>query len=264
MSSKVDVVIVTKTVDEVLPETINGLKTYPFQKTIVIASKDSTKPDWCDILKIDKGKLGKARNTGIDFANSDYVCMVDADIVLTPGYVNDLLKYFQNSKVVAVGGKLKSSIRSLYALTKEQVFRGYCKVHSDLPCGGTVYRAETVKKERFNDNLSGGEDHELHTRLKKKKYRVIYAEKTSCFHYFKGDMKKEIFLCMFSGARTGLFSSLVRAAISPFRSLIYVLTCRDSVYSLFIPPFYVTQWIAHVLGAFFKEEEVRAKMRALG
>jgi len=263
MTPSADAVIVTKNVHDVLTDAIKGLKTYPFENIIVVASKRSAKPNWCDILAVDKGKLGKARNTGVDLANSDYICMIDEDIVLTPNYVSNLLGYFKDSKVVAAGGTLESSIRSLYALTKAQVFRGYCKVHADVPCGGTVYRTVVLKKERFNDSLSGGEDHELHTRLKKKRYKVVYTDKTSCLHHFKGTMKKEILLCMLSGARTGLLPCLLRAAISPFRSLLLAAACRDNIYSLFIPPFYVTQWIARVFGALFKEEEIRTKMKAL-
>jgi glycosyltransferase involved in cell wall biosynthesis len=264
MMFSVDAVIVAKNVDEVLPDTVRGLKTYPFEKVELVVSRDSAKPDWCNVLAVDKGRLGKARNTGVDLADSDFLCMIDSDIVLTPNYVNSLLRYFRDPKVVAVGGRLESSLRSLYALTKAQVFRGYCKVHSDVPCGGTVYRTDVLKKERFNSNLSGGEDHELHTRLKKKRYKVVFVDKTSCFHCFKGSMKKEVFLCMFSGARTGLLPNIVRATISPFRSLLLVIACRDNIYSLLIPPFYVTQWIAHVFGAFFTEDEIRAKMKALG
>jgi cellulose synthase/poly-beta-1,6-N-acetylglucosamine synthase-like glycosyltransferase len=264
MNPSVDAVIVAKSIDDVLPDAIKGLKTYPFEKIVVVASRDSAKTGWCDILIIDKGKLGRARNTGVDLADSDYVCMVDEDIVLTPGYVSNLLEYFQHPEVVAVGGMLESAIRSLYALTKAQVFRGYCKIHSDVPCGGTIYRTNVLKKERFNPQLSGGEDHELHTRLKKRKYKVVYVDEVSCFHYFKGNMKKEVFLCMLSGARTGLLPCLLRAAISPFRSLILAIACRDNIYSLCVPPFYVTQWIAHVFGTFFTEQEIKAKMKALG
>jgi cellulose synthase/poly-beta-1,6-N-acetylglucosamine synthase-like glycosyltransferase len=264
MMPKVDAVIVAKNIDEVLPDTIEGLKTYPFEKVIVVAAKDSAKPDWCDMLAIDKGRLGKARNTGVDLVNSDFICMIDADIVLTLSYVDNLLEYFKDPKVIAAGGKLESSIKTVYALTKAQIFRGYCKVHSDVPCGGTIYRTDVLKKERFADDLSGGEDHELHTRLKRKKYKIVFVGKVSCFHYFKGNMKKEVFLCMFSGAGTGLLPNLVRAAISPFRSLLLMIACRDNIYGLLIPPFYVTQWIAHVFGAFFTEDEIRAKMKALG
>jgi len=263
MALSVDAVIVAKNTDEVLLDTIAGLRTYPFKKVILVVSNDSAKPEWCDILAIEKGRLGKARNTGVDLANSAFICMVDSDIVLTPDYVNNLLKYFRYPEVVAVGGRLQSSIESIYALTKAQIFRGYCKVHSDVPCGGTIYRTDVLKKERFGDNLSGGEDHELNTRLKKEKYKVVFVDKVSCFHYFKGSMKKEVLLCMFSGARTGLLPNLARAAISPFRSLLLATACRDNVYSLLVPPFYVTQWIAHVFGAFFTEDQIRAKMNAV-
>jgi cellulose synthase/poly-beta-1,6-N-acetylglucosamine synthase-like glycosyltransferase len=263
MTLVVDAIIVAKDTDDVLPATVRGLENYPFKKVILVLAKDSSKPDWCDVLAIDKGKLGKARNSGVDLADSDFLCMIDSDIVLTPKYVNNLLRYFKDPEIVAVGGRLKSATRSTYALTKAQVFRGYCKVHSDVPCGGTVYRTDILKKERFNDNLSGGEDHELHTRLKGKKYRIVFVDKASCFHYFKGSMKNEALLCMFSGARTGLLPSLVRATISPFRSLLLVAACRDNIYSLLIPPFYVTQWVAHVFGAFFTEDEIRAKMKSV-
>jgi len=260
----VDAVIVTRSVDDVLPDTVKGLKTYTFAKVIVVAAKESTKPHWCDILAVDKGKLGKARNTGVDISKAEYICMVDEDIVLTRGYAEKLLEHFKDERVAAVGGMLESVIRTVYALTKAQVFRGYCKTNSDVPCGGTVYKTELLKKERFNDDLSGGEDHELHTRLKNKNLKVVYTEKASCIHHFKGNMKKEVFLCMLSGARTGFFPCLLRAVASPFRSLVLAIACRDNPYSLLIPSFYVTQWVAHMFGAFFTEEEIRAKMKALG
>jgi glycosyltransferase involved in cell wall biosynthesis len=263
MTLSVDAVIVTKRVDDVLPETIRGLKTYPFKAIIVVAAIEAAKPSWCDSLAIDKGKLGKARNIGADIADSDFLCMIDEDIVLIPSYISNLLKHFQDPRTVAVGGQLRSTTVSVYALTKAQAFRGYCKTHSDVPCGGTIYRTNVLKRERFDDSLAGGEDHELHVRLKRKKYRVIFDDKISCFHYFKGTMKKEVFLCMLSGARTGWIPCIVRAVISPLRSLLLAIACRDNIYSLLISPFYITQWIAHVFGNLFTEDEIRVKMKAL-
>ncbi len=260
---KVDAIIVAKEVGAVLPEAIKGLETYPFNKVITVVAKDAAKPKWCDVRVVDKGRLGKARNTGTDLTGAEYVCMVDEDIVLTPNYIATLLKRFSDQRVAAAGGRLESATKSLYALTKAQVFRGYCKTHSDLPCGGTIYRAETLKKTRFNDALAGGEDHELHTRLKKKGFKIVFADEVPCFHYFKGSMQNEVFLCMISGARTGLAPCVARAVISPLRSIMLAIACRDNIHSFLIPPFYVTQWIAHVVGAFFTEKEIKAKMAAL-
>jgi glycosyltransferase involved in cell wall biosynthesis len=260
----VDVVVVAKSLAQVMPETVEGLKTYPFSKIIAVVAVESSKPDWCNILVVDKGRLGKARNTGADLSDSEFVCMVDEDIVLTPKYVERLLDRFQDPKVAAVGGRLESFTKTVYAQTKAQVFRGYCKTHSDVPCGGTIYRTETLKKARFNDNLSGGEDHELHSRLKKMNHKVVFVDDISCLHYYKGNMRNEVFLCMLSGARTGLIPCVLRAAISPLRSLMLTVACRDNIYSLLIPPFYVTQWIAHVVGAFFTEAEIKAKMKTMG
>lgn len=101
-------------------------------------------------------------------------------------------------------------------------------MHSDVPCGGTIYRTAVLKKERFNDLLAGGEDHELHVRLKKKNYKVIYTEKASCFHYYKGSMKKRGFLMQLSGARTGLLPTLLRAVISPLRSLLILMVAETT------------------------------------
>lgn len=256
--------IVAKDVYEVLPEAVDGLKTYPFSKVVVVAARETEKPSWCDVLVVDKGRLGKARNRGVDLVDSDFLCMVDADIILTKNYVKILLENFRDPTVAAVGGKLESCTKSLYAMVKAQIFRGYCKVHSDVPCGGTIYRTSILKKIRFNDSLASGEDHELHVRLKRNNYKVVYTEKASCFHFYKGDMKKEVFLCMLSGARTGFLPCLLRAIISPFRSLLIMIACRDSAYSFFIPAFYITQWMAHVFGTFLPEGVIEAKMRSLG
>ncbi len=259
----IDAVIVARDLAQVMPETIEGLKSYPLSQVIAVVAQDSPKPDWCSILAVDKGRLGKARNTGVDLSDSEYVCMVDEDIVLKPKYIEKLLRRFEDPRVVAVGGRLESFSKTVYAQTKAQVFRGYCKTHSDVPCGGTIYKAEALKKARFNNNLSGGEDHDLHSRLKKMNYKVVFVDETSCLHYYKGNMRNEVFLCMLSGARTGLVPCILRAAISPLRSLILTTACRDSIYSILIPLFYVTQWIAHVVGAFFKEAEIQAKMKAM-
>jgi cellulose synthase/poly-beta-1,6-N-acetylglucosamine synthase-like glycosyltransferase len=259
----VDALIVARNLNDILPQTIKALKTYPFNKVITILAIPVVKPKWIDILTVDKGKLGSARNTGVNLSKATFVCMIDEDIILTPKYVENLLKNFKIPQVAAAGGKLKSLTSNAYAQTKAQVFRGYCKTHSDLPCGGTIYRTTTLKKKLFNPDLTGGEDHELHTRLKKQGFKVIFDDSTCCFHHFKGSMKKEVFLCMFSGARIGFFQSLLRAAISPLRSLILSFACKDNIYSLLIPPFYITQWIAHVAGAFFTEQQVKTKMQAL-
>ncbi len=240
------------------------MKAYPFSKVIAVVAQDSSKPEWSNIIVVDKSRLGKARNTGADLSGSEFICMVDEDIVLTPKYIERLLERFRDPKVAAVGGRLESFSKNVYAETKAQVFRGYCKTHSDVPCGGTIYRAETLKKVRFNDDLSGGEDHELHKRLKKLKYKVVFADGTSCFHFYKGNMRNELFLCFLSGARTGLVPCVLRAVISPLRGLMLTVACRDSIYSFLVTPFYVTQWIAHVVGAFFTEEEINAKMKMMG
>ncbi len=259
----VDAVIVAKDLAQVMPETVSGLKTYPFSRVLAVVAQESVKPDWCDVLVTDRGRLGKARNRGADLSNAEFVCMVDEDIVLTLNYIEKLLKCFDDAKVAAVGGRLESFSKNAYAQTKAQVFRGYCKTHSDVPCGGTIYRAATLRKVRFNDSLSGGEDHELHARLKKAGYKVVFVDGTRCLHYYKGNMRNELFLCFLSGARTGLIPCVLRALISPLRSLMLAVACRDSIYSFLIPPFYVTQWIAHVVGAFFMEAEIKAKMKAL-
>jgi hypothetical protein len=46
----VDAVVVAKSFEEVLPETIKGLKTYPFKKVVAIVARDFEKPNWCDTL----------------------------------------------------------------------------------------------------------------------------------------------------------------------------------------------------------------------
>ena len=51
----------------------------------------------------DKG-LGAARNLGIMKATSEIVAMIDADVILTEGWYQQLIKHFQNPSVAAVEG----------------------------------------------------------------------------------------------------------------------------------------------------------------
>jgi len=192
----IDVLIVTRNLKEILPQTIKSLHFYPFRKIIVVSGEKGDlkhKPDWCDVIVYaHKLPLGERRNLGLRFVESEFVIMVDSDIVLTKGYVEKLLEYFEDPKVVAVCGRLfPLSSGNIYSNIKARINEAFNIFHNQIGCGGTLYRSRVIKKVKFSP-LHTREDHDINKRLRKLGYKVVFTKETYCFHDFRMSIKLEI------------------------------------------------------------------------
>jgi cellulose synthase/poly-beta-1,6-N-acetylglucosamine synthase-like glycosyltransferase len=193
----VDALIVTRNVKEVLPQTIRSLNYYSFQKIFVVTGEkeDLKHPkEWFDIIVYGgKEPLGQQRNVGIDLVKSEFVCMVDSDIVLTKGYIETLLKLFEDPKVAVACGRLfPLHPENLYSNMKSRVTEAFNIMHRQVGCGASLYRSGIVKKVRFNPKLYTREDHDLNNRLRKLGYKVVFTKNAYCFHDFRMSIKLEI------------------------------------------------------------------------
>jgi len=192
----VDVLIVTRNLNEVLPQTIKSLQCYPFRKIIVVSGEKGDlkrKPDWCDIIVYaHKLPLGEGRNLGLRFAESEFVIMVDSDIVLTKGYVEKLLEFFEDPRVAAVCGRLfPLRPENIYSNIKARINEAFNTLHNQIGCGGTLYRTRVIKKVKFSP-LHTREDHDINKRLRKLGYKVVFTREAYCFHDFRMSIKLEI------------------------------------------------------------------------
>ncbi|MEM3628871.1 MAG: glycosyltransferase family 2 protein [Candidatus Bathyarchaeia archaeon] len=225
----VDALIVTRNLNEVLHQTVKSLKCYPFKSIIVVSGEkaDLESPKrWFDIIVYGgKEPLGRLRNIGLDLVNSEFVCMVDSDIVLTKGYVETLLKFFEDPKVAAACGRLfPLHPANLYSNIKSRINEAFNIIHGQVGCGASLYRSNIIKKVRFDPKLYTREDHNLNNRLRKLGFKVIFVKDAYCFHDFRMSMKLEIK----HHAKRGNIYALLCSCSSLYHGRPYI-TSRDSI-----------------------------------
>lgn len=104
-----------------------------------------------DNMKLDcstekRGRV-RCRNIGIKMANSPIVVFIDDDVVVTPGWLNEILKYYRNENVVGVGGSTikfdkNAPLRQLWFLIHKNKTGSIYK-------DGTVISNFTPKKKKI-------------------------------------------------------------------------------------------------------------------
>lgn len=193
----VDALIVTRNLKEVLPQTIKSLQFYPFKNIVIVTGEKNDlkrQKDWYDIIVYGgKEPLGQQRNIGLDLVEAEFVCMVDSDIVLTKGYIETLLKLFEDPKVAVARGRLfPLNPENLYSNIKSRITEAFNIMHRQVGCDAAVYRASIVKKVKFNPKLYTREDHDLNNRLRKLGYKVVFTKDAYCFHDFRMSIKLEV------------------------------------------------------------------------
>jgi len=267
-SSKcVDVCIVTRSISEILPETLGSLLLNRefINSIILITAKLDIDDIHRKILKILKkyskltiivkdGPLGYLRNICLDISSRDYICMVDSDIVLTRDYFKKILKSFNNTKIAAVGPKIISIVDKWGALLEESLVYAHSKVFSDPPCGGTVYRRDIISRIRFNNTLRGGEDHDLNKRLKCENYRIVIRDDVEIYHRYRGTIRENLIKHLdpsSSGAQHfSIKSLLVRTFASIPRGVIYMIISSrlGRTITILLPIYYFLRWLFTLIG----------------
>jgi cellulose synthase/poly-beta-1,6-N-acetylglucosamine synthase-like glycosyltransferase len=137
-----------------------------------------------DLRTVESGK-GIALNHGLEYANGEYIAVLDADGRLSEGFIENILPLFDEG-YAAVQGKIMASnsryniITNLLSLEGDLFSLPYMTVKNFLdkrvPLGGTgfVIRKDLLIKEgKFSNGLI--DDFELTFKLFRKKYRTAFA-----------------------------------------------------------------------------------------
>jgi glycosyltransferase involved in cell wall biosynthesis len=174
-----------KQLDRVLRQIVRNV---PFKDLIVIyatsvdgtektAKKYTNNVFWDE----DKG-LGAARNLGIKKATSEIVAMIDADVILTESWYQQLIEHFRSHRVAAV---MDTCIYG-YGHKPLESYWEYLRrtAHRNWGCQNTMFRRETVLKVgNFDQSIKGaGEDYDLYKRLVAAGYEWIWARKATVYH----------------------------------------------------------------------------------
>ncbi len=184
-----DVVICVKNQAEQLERILNQItRQIPYDNLIVVygSSKDNTK----DVAKKytsnvfwdeDKG-LGHARKLGIIKSISEIVAMIDSDVTLTPGWYENLIKYFHDPAVAAVMGTCIYG----YGYKPLQNYWEYLRKNSKINygCQNTMFRRSVILKVgNFNSAIkAAGEDYDLYLKLISAGYKWEWSRQTTVNH----------------------------------------------------------------------------------
>jgi glycosyltransferase involved in cell wall biosynthesis len=127
---------------------------------------------------------GTARNTGIRKAQGEFIACTDADCVVDPAWLQDLLAGFNTPEVGAVAGTiepyaLQNPIERYEALRLQDP--GHRHQHSFLPTACTanvMYRADVFRQVGLLLDRSGAEETDLNWRMQTQtSYRIHFLTK---------------------------------------------------------------------------------------
>jgi len=152
----------------------------------------------CSVVYENVGTIGGARNIGVGESNGRYIVFTDADCVAEKDWLKNLIKNFDNSDVVSVGGpnitpeddadfakcvgrvlSFLSQAGARYGFNANKVMETY---HN--PTCNVAYKKDVFQEAGgFNEKLVTCDDEELDYRLKEKGYKILYTPDARVLHY---------------------------------------------------------------------------------
>lgn len=133
-----------------------------------------------------KGFAG-AMNTGLELATGDYYCFLNNDTVVVRGWLEEMLKAFENEKVGLVSPTF-GNVRSIQSVNFNKGQQFDLIVDDPLLLIGVCF---LIKKEvmdkigKWDDTLGlgGGEDNDMCIRVINAGYKLAIARRSYIYHY---------------------------------------------------------------------------------
>ena len=202
MNDLVSVVIPVYNVKDYIAESIKSICIQSYDNIEIILVDDGTKDNSIEIaLKVieqykrpvkivhqNNSGLPSARNTGLKYADGDYVCFIDADDVICKDHIYNLANMVaHNSLLVAFSDYECTSVNlrngccnaysGNYVYTKNQLFHFFMKRKPAIHCCSLIINTELTKKTLFNEHLKYGEDVDFMWRLFSNVDRIGHVKK---------------------------------------------------------------------------------------
>jgi glycosyltransferase involved in cell wall biosynthesis len=213
------------------------------------------------------GTVGGARQVGVENANGDYIAFTDADCIPDINWLENLIKEFNDNKIIGVGGGIKNIGEGIWeesiALVldsflgsadsvQDRVFAKKKFVKSISGCNSIYRRNDLLDYNGFNINLSINEDTELNKRLIKHGV-ILYTPDAIVLHNQKRglrDFAKRIYHFGFGRSNNRLWDL---QAIPPILGLIALSFLFLSFnYFLFLISLYITMLLYFDIIIFLK------------
>jgi GT2 family glycosyltransferase len=207
---KVSMVIPTYKREKVLCDTIQCVLNQNFENYEVIIidqTREHTRetyqflsrlPSFVRIIPHSPPSLTGARNRGIIEAYAEIVIMIDDDVVLKNDFISEHYKYYYNSDIVAVTGRIeqkKKYVNKIPGFIKNELLQWispniFCDENEKEAfrlAGGnlSVRKTSALQIGLFDENFIGtawGEEIDFSLRLKKLGKKMIYNPRSYIYH----------------------------------------------------------------------------------
>jgi len=256
----VTVGVIAKNEAEYIEETINSIlkSNYPKNKYEVLIvdgnSVDGTQELIKKLMKTTtkiklfvepwkSGTHGRARNYVADNAKGDYIAFTDGDCVVDKNWLKTLVESIekerkQDKMVVAVGG-IRTPVKSNkwkenlinYMLTtffgcggSNGFMQTNKKYVQYIPNYNAVYLTKIIRKIRYSDDLSIGEDYEFNLRLNKLNYKIVFNKKVIIYHHQEDSIKEFVKqMYNYGKAHIKIYRKIKKVRYFDIISLLFVL-----------------------------------------
>jgi glycosyltransferase involved in cell wall biosynthesis len=190
----VSVVVPVYNGEAVLPTLLESLVNldYPTDRLEVILVDNNSNDRTPELLAATSFKVifearpgcGTARNAGIRCAQGEFIACTDADCVVDPSWLKDLLSGFDAANVGVVAGTIQPYAIN-HPIERYEALRlndpGHRSTHIFLPTACTanaIYRADVFHQVGLLLDRSGGEETDLNWRMQTQtNYRIRFLEK---------------------------------------------------------------------------------------
>jgi cellulose synthase/poly-beta-1,6-N-acetylglucosamine synthase-like glycosyltransferase len=196
----VSVIIPTKNESKNLEEALNSLKKSGIPPTAEIIVVDAHSTDntveiatnyGIRVLYEDSGTRGGACNIGWRNGQGDIIIYTDADCLFTKGWINSILKHFDDYEVSTVGGA------DLNPPRVDSYFEESSGLLDELRIGSNIWRGSSIRPRGcnvayrksallraggFDEKFVTGEEIDLQFRLHKLGYKTIFDPSIRVYH----------------------------------------------------------------------------------
>ncbi len=137
-----------------------------------------------------------ATNAGFNAARYGFICSVDSDAVLHRGWLRKIMEEFDDPRVGAVQGYIKTpaGLPFIARMAGYDLEYRYDQLRSkyvtQVSTTNTAYRKTAVEKAGlFDPQFTYGYDNDMSYRIQKAGYTLVFRGDAFCDHYWKADTK---------------------------------------------------------------------------
>lgn len=270
----VDIVICTFNNESIINNCLQHVKelTYKFNRCIVIDdySTDRTLEiirrdfSWVSIIeKVCQSGPADSKNIGIHDSTADFILFLDSDVLVTKGFLSQLIKSIQKKdNIVICGGKLLLQNGSIDAaaggITKVGI--GFDIGHKQdranynqgrdvmyIPSAAMLVSRKIIKElGEFDETyFYGHEDTDLCWRVNIAGFRVYYEPQAIAYHYKNQTIEKMTNKVYYYGTRNRIRSLIKNHQMSTlirYLPLYFLYSCFDMVFRSFRKEKFAAWW----------------------